>query len=307
MKVAHLLSNFTGGELSPRLNSRVDLKKYASGCRVLENFTIVPHGGARKRSGSLFVIRQRSDADDVVLIPYQYSTEQSYVLCFGPGYVWFFKDNGIITETPKAVTGITQANPAVVTSAAHGFVDGDTVLIQGVGGMTALNNRHFTVAGATTNTFQLAGLNATALPAFTSGGTAARIVTLTTDYLAEDLEDLQVTTGINDVMYIVHRNYPLRKLSRLSHTAWTLTEPTINTGPFRTINGDSTNRISIGQTSYAITGVSAAANAVVTIAAGHGFVVGDRVLIRDVVSSGGPPEPPGGGSGYEPGGTGGPY
>ena len=37
-RVAVQLTNFTGGELSPRLDGRNDLTKYSSGCTRLENF-----------------------------------------------------------------------------------------------------------------------------------------------------------------------------------------------------------------------------------------------------------------------------
>lgn len=305
MKTGHVISSFTGGELSPRLDGRIDLKRYASGCRVLENFTVVPHGGARKRSGTKFVIRQKSDSDDVVLHPYQYNTEQSYILCFGPLYIWFFKDGGIITNTAQAITGITQDNPAVVTCNAHGYSNGDTVLMQSITGMTEVNNRHFTVAGVTANTFQLSGLNSTALTAYASDGTAAKIVTLTTDYAADDLADIQITTGINDVVYVVHKDYPLRKIVRASHTSWTLEEPTLTTGPFRLMNADLSLRITPSFTSRTITGITAAAPPVITSAA-HGFSAGDRVLIRNVVSSGGGGYvDPGYGGGTDIGGSGG--
>ena len=36
-RVAVELTNFTGGELSPRLDGRTDLTKYTSGCSTLEN------------------------------------------------------------------------------------------------------------------------------------------------------------------------------------------------------------------------------------------------------------------------------
>ncbi len=36
----------------------------------------------------------------------------------------------------KTITGITKANPAVVTAPAHGFSNGDRVILQSVGGMT---------------------------------------------------------------------------------------------------------------------------------------------------------------------------
>lgn len=76
---------------------------------------------------------------------------------------------GAITQ-PKTITGATRANPVVITSAAHGFVNGQRVYINGVSGMTQINNRSFVVAGRTANTFQLSGINGTSYSTFT--GTA---------------------------------------------------------------------------------------------------------------------------------------
>jgi len=47
-RVAAQLTNFTGGELSPRLDGRNDLTKYAAGCKTLENFVVYPHGAAAR-------------------------------------------------------------------------------------------------------------------------------------------------------------------------------------------------------------------------------------------------------------------
>ena len=76
--------------------------------------------------------------------------------------------------TSKTITAITQANPAVVTSVAHGFATGDMILIASVAGMTALNDRLYTITELTADTFSLNGVDATALPAYTSSGTATR-------------------------------------------------------------------------------------------------------------------------------------
>lgn len=59
----------------------------------------------------------------------------------------------------KTITAATKANPVVVTSTAHGFSNGDKVYITGVSGMTQINNKVFTVAGKTANTFQLSGID----------------------------------------------------------------------------------------------------------------------------------------------------
>jgi hypothetical protein len=72
----------------------------------------------------------------------------------------------------KAITNITQANPGVVTSASHGFTNGDIVYLFNIIGMTELNGTQATVAGATTNTYQLSGVNTSAYTAYSSGGVA---------------------------------------------------------------------------------------------------------------------------------------
>lgn len=68
------------------------------------------------------------------------------------------------------VTDITQANPGVVTSAAHGLVNGDQVTFASVGGMTEVNGNTYTVASATTDTFALSGTDTSGFTAYTSGG-----------------------------------------------------------------------------------------------------------------------------------------
>lgn len=254
MKVTTIQTNGTGGELSPRLEGRVDIAKFKNGLRVLENATVLPHGGMRKRSGFKYVVAQKNETDDVYFVPFQYNTEQSYMLVFGPSYVWFMKDRGIITFTASTISFVTQTSPAVVTtSAAHGLSTGDRVIITTVGGMTELNNRHFLVTVLTGTTYELQGIDSTGYEAFTSGGSAAKIVELATTYAAGDLASLTFVQSA-DTLYIVHANHPLRKLTRSSHTSWTLSEPSITTGPFRQINGDRSARMTPSAFSGAATG-----------------------------------------------------
>lgn len=259
-KVQHITSAFVGGELSPRLDGRIDVKKYAQGLRACENFQILPHGGARKRSGFTFVTAQKSATDDVVMVPFQFNVEQAYMMLFGPGYVWFFKDRGLITQAPVSVSAITQANPGAVTTAtAHGLTTGDRVVLLAVAGMTELNNRQFTVTVTSPTAFTL-GVDTSGYDAYTSGGTVNEIVELTTTYSADELAELAFAQT-NDVLYIAHHAHPLRKISRLSHTSWTLSEPSITTGPFRSINSDRDSTITVS-------GFSGAASAYGTYAVG---------------------------------------
>lgn len=75
-----------------------------------------------------------------------------------------------------AITAITQANPPVVTAAAHGLADGDVVKIVGVVGMTELNDEIFVVQNVDTNTFELADVSASAYGAYVSGGSVQEAV-----------------------------------------------------------------------------------------------------------------------------------
>jgi hypothetical protein len=95
-RVAVQLTNFTGGELSPRLDGRNDLTKYASGCKTLENMIVYPHGSAARRPGTQFVAEVKDSTKKTRLIPFEFSTTQTYMLEFGDQYIRFYKDNGVI-------------------------------------------------------------------------------------------------------------------------------------------------------------------------------------------------------------------
>lgn len=74
--------------------------------------------------------------------------------------------------TAKDITAITKANPAVVTSTAHGLADGAVVEITGVVGMTELNEGRYAVEVLTADTFALVGVNSLGYGTYTSGGDA---------------------------------------------------------------------------------------------------------------------------------------
>src|SRR6056300_486222 len=101
-RVAVQLTNFTGGELSPRLDGRNDLQKYPTGCKTLENMIIFPHGSAARRSGTQFVAEVKDSSKETRLIPFEFSTTQTYILEFGDQYIRFYKDNGQILSGGSA-------------------------------------------------------------------------------------------------------------------------------------------------------------------------------------------------------------
>jgi hypothetical protein len=68
----------------------------------------------------------------------------------------------------KTITAITKANPGVVTSTAHGLLNGAFVLLE-VAGMAQVNDRVFRIAAVAVNTFELEGQDTTSYDTFVSG------------------------------------------------------------------------------------------------------------------------------------------
>ena len=97
-----IFTNFTSGELSPRLNGRIDMDKYYNGASTISNFVVLMHGGLTKRPGTRFIreIKTSSGSNSGArLVPFVFSKTQAYVLEFGHNYIRFYKDEGIIVSS----------------------------------------------------------------------------------------------------------------------------------------------------------------------------------------------------------------
>lgn len=280
-KVTYAHVNSTGGEVSPRLDGRPDVSKQRNGLRVCENMQVVVHGGLRKRSGTQFVCEVANEHQ--ILHPFNFSTEDAYMMLWGPGYVWIARNRGLVTNAALAITGISKANPGVLTYTGTDPANGDKVLVTGVVGMTEVNNRIFTVANVDTgaNTFELSGVDTSAYTTYVSGGTAAPLIVVSTPYATDDLQELRFAQ-YNDVIYVTHKDYPLKKLSRVSNTEWTFATVELSTGPFRTINGDADKTMTVTVRSASVTAVTKANPAVVTISGTNHFEIGDVVSFSGV-------------------------
>ena len=107
-KVNFAFSNFTAGELSPRLGGRTDLAKYYNGCNVMENFLVHPHGGASRRPGTRYVADCKSHTAKSRLINFQFNVEQAYILEFFNNGFRIYKDGGQVTSgSPAAAVEVT--------------------------------------------------------------------------------------------------------------------------------------------------------------------------------------------------------
>lgn len=101
-KVTPLISNFSAGEFSPLLDGRVDISRYYNSAKTLENFIILPYGGIKRRPGTYYVTTVKDSARKTRLIPFQFSTTQTYIVEVGDRYFRFYQNNGQILSNGSA-------------------------------------------------------------------------------------------------------------------------------------------------------------------------------------------------------------
>ncbi len=116
MRANLIKTNFTAGEISPRLMGRVDIARYANGAKIVENAVCVIHGGVMRRPGSRFAAKAKFGDQKARLIPYVFNRSQAYVLEFGNGYVRFYQDGAQIGTGGVPYEIASPYTPAMLSS-----------------------------------------------------------------------------------------------------------------------------------------------------------------------------------------------
>jgi hypothetical protein len=96
-------TNFSTGELDPLLRARVDLTAYANALEKATNVVCQPQGGIRRRPGTRYITSlantgAESAANGVRLVEFEFSTSDSYMLCFTHNRMYIFKNKVLITN-----------------------------------------------------------------------------------------------------------------------------------------------------------------------------------------------------------------
>lgn len=233
--------SFTSGEISPSIQARADLIKYTTGLARCENFIVRSQGGVYSRPGTRFIGEVGQSDKRSRLIPFQFNTEQTYVLVFEHLKMRVIRDGGFVLDgagpslfelsTPYTeaqlsrlsytqsadtmtichpdhaprnltrmghddwvlniisyaptvdapyieptssygvnISAITKSNPCQITVSGTGiFTTGETVFINGVVGMTELNDTNYTVTVINGTTVEI-NVDSTSFSNYTSGG-----------------------------------------------------------------------------------------------------------------------------------------
>lgn len=96
-------TNFSTGELDPLLRARVDLTAYQNALEKATNVVCQPQGGIRRRPGTRYITAlpntsTESAANGVRLVEFEFSTSDSYMLCFTHNRMYIFKNKVLITN-----------------------------------------------------------------------------------------------------------------------------------------------------------------------------------------------------------------
>jgi hypothetical protein len=236
MTASVIQPSFAAGEMSPGFWGHTDHIKFRIGASTMRNMFVSIRGGAYSRAGTAFAGKAKQPASagstPPRIMPFQFKVGQGYILEFGDFYVRFISNGAYVTEAPFAIATASQANPLTLNVPGHDFANGDWVFTAGALGMTELDNATFIVANVAGNNFALTDLfgnpiNSINFPAYTAGGTIARIYTVTTPYLASDLPYLKPAQSA-DLMSLCLSNplsvneYAPQDLDRLAANNWTL-------------------------------------------------------------------------------------
>ena len=163
---------FAGLEIAPEVQARSDVAKFQTSLRRARDVLGRPAGGIVRRQGTVYQGYAKKENGDVRLLPFQFSTSDQCVLEFGDDYMRILTPSGYELETDYAPSGITNADPAVVSFNGHGLSPGDDVFFSGVSGMVEINNQTARVLSTTANTFSV-DLDTTQYGVFTGAAGAA--------------------------------------------------------------------------------------------------------------------------------------
>lgn len=105
MTTSLIQPSFAGGEVSPSLYGRVDLEKYQTSLRRCRNFIVRQYGGVENRPGTRYVAPAKYPDRKCRLIPFQFNTEQTYVLEVGDHYFRVFMDGAQVVYSSGASAG----------------------------------------------------------------------------------------------------------------------------------------------------------------------------------------------------------
>lgn len=282
--VRTLWRSFNGGEVTPEFYGQLADSKFQTGLALARNCEILPHGPAQNRAGFQFVRAVKDSTKRVRVVPYSYSTTQTFAIELGAGYFRFHTQGATLL-----VSGVAAYNPATP------YVQGNIVSSGGINYYAIQASTGIPVGNT----------------AFWYPMPAGNIFEVPNPFAEADLFDIHYVQS-QDVLTLVHPNYAPMQLQRRGATYWTLITETfasdlaqpVMSSAVSTATGTGMSpqlykvtavgetgveeglaSLNTGLAARAVTAITIANPGVFTTSVAHGFAVGETVTIAGVSAS----------------------
>ncbi|TRM53281.1 hypothetical protein YH64_009285 [Achromobacter sp. LC458] len=90
-RIDTIQTNFTAGEISPKVRGRTDIARYQNGAKALDNMLVDIYGGAARAPGTEYMAPNAAAGQPSRLIPFVLNRDTAYHLEFGYGVMRVFK------------------------------------------------------------------------------------------------------------------------------------------------------------------------------------------------------------------------
>jgi hypothetical protein len=193
-ETAVLYRSFAGGVVTPEFWGQIADAKFQTGLAECLNYVCLPHGPVNNRAGTQYVTSVKDSTKATRLIPFLYSTDQTFAIELGAGYFRFHTQGAtLLAGSPAAYNGATAYVPGGLVSS---------------GGLN-----YYCIANTTGN----APPNATYWYALPANG----FYEIPNPYAEADLFNIHYVQS-QDVLTLVHQGYAVMELRRLGATNWVL-------------------------------------------------------------------------------------
>ena len=106
-----MLTSWSKGELSPRLDGHMDVAAYFEGAMTAENMLCSRQGGMFRRYGLRMVKEVKDSNQDTIVMAFEFSVDESYILEVGNLYIRVYKNRAAVLN---AGVHVEIATPFVV-------------------------------------------------------------------------------------------------------------------------------------------------------------------------------------------------
>jgi hypothetical protein len=267
--------SFIGGEVSPIVNSEIESEKYFTGMAKIENYMVDFLGGIKNSPATKFITECYNTAELSKSIEFQFNEEQAYVLEFADNIMRIIRNDALVhrdivdssvykwtlsgSGTNEYYLELLAGGNPVLLETAFLLENGIKMTNGTVGSLAAGEYDHGDNDALGFSTFYVR-LSDSVDPDTKANGYLQIPVEVVTPYPIADVPLINGDAKAADTIYILHPDYKIRKITRTSHTDWTVTELDEMDGPYKSPE-DGDRQITInatwGSPSWTLTASSA--------------------------------------------------